>query len=669
MRINRFRMNWLAFILSAAMLLVTAARMATRLGRDDADRYWLFLAASVGQVGMISLGLSLIEQFAPAPFLLAQSAVLVVSIVLTPRKTLSLLPRPSLRTRLRESLRTITRSPIACVIALGIVFYIGTTLIEQFMMPVFDFDDRMYHASRAAYWMQHRSILDFATHNDRQVAFPLTGELMFGWPLMMTRSESIARFVFWLAYPLTALGVYLTLRSLRATAMLAMVGALVFCATPIVLYHTQTVHPDLWLALFCVGAAHFAARRQTIGLGVFAALALGTRAIALPLIVMVPIVALLARRFRFRGAGWSFAGLVLGLLLSGSLGVFVQNHLRDGTPLGSPQMRELHAADVSARQLHTHAVRAVLTLADIPWAPTERSRATLDAIKNGIAGALGAGEPLPRESAGDWPGPQFFATPPRSAGLSIAGWFTLPALVFVLIRGLVRRQLDDLTMIALLALPFWGATILLIRWMDGMPRFWIGPYAMGLVVLFALVNRGIQRVREGRERGEERESVRRKWVSHRALVGVAIILLGGMVGPSLYDRALTFRASMPNRQPPAWVFDDLREPLLHIPDGSRILLIAHADARDYAMFRPDRGFVNKVVPWGKSRLEIDRLRHVLSEGVSHVLIQDDEAVNLYWDGMLPTATFVSAMREADGWVEVPLQTPRMRLFSRRLDRF
>jgi hypothetical protein len=468
-------MALVGFLISAMLLAYTSRLVARHLGADEAERFWIWTGASIGQIGVLSLALSLIDAFAPGPFLLGQVAIGAIA-SLTLRTRLPYLPESiALKQRVRDATRRVLRSPLLTLVVLLLGVLMVSTGIEQLMLPVYDFDDRMYHASRAAYWIQHQSLLAWETHNDRQIAFPLTGELMFGWPLMMCRSEPIARLVFWLAYPLSGIGIMLTLRAMGASLAWSMMGALLFCVTPIVLYHTQTVHPDLWLALMVVAAGFFAIR-ATMNLrsgfailmyACFASLAFGTRAIALPLLPLVLLLALVLR-LRLRGIALAMAGIALGLLLSGSLAVFLQNQWRDGNPLGSSQMRATHAPDRSPLQLYTHGVRAVLILIDLPLAPGERIRASIDRAKNSLADSLGAGNALPGEFPGQWPGPQHFQTPARSAGFSVAGWFVLPALLagwVILIRDVRKtRSLGAIAMITLLVTPFWLATILAIRW-------------------------------------------------------------------------------------------------------------------------------------------------------------------------------------------------------------
>ena len=657
------RMGLLAFILSAALLAGASVTVARRLGRDAAERFWVGVAAAQAQIGMASLLPSFVDALTPLGFLATQAGFCLIAWAALRRRPTG----PTSRARrIRPTLDFAFSSPLAFCIAAAIALFVGSSAIEQFILPVWDFDDRMYHASRAAYWIQHRSLLAWPSHNDRQVAFPLAGELWFFWPLLMTRVEALARFAFWFAYPLTAIGVFLSLRGLELSKHVAAAGALVYCATPIVLYHTQTLHPDLWTGLYTLGAAYWAvralrdARAFPLAMaGVFVALAVGTRAIALPLLVGVLVVPWLTGRTinaAARGTAGVVAGIVAGVLLGGSVMVFVQTALREGHPLGSAGMRKLHQPALSPRQVHTHAVRWVLTLADLPVVPGESLQQFVAGTKNRLAAALGAGEPLPLERPDEWPGPQAMAVPLLANGYSLAGWAWLPAMlvgwamaVADLARTWPRPKLRDAALVAVLVAPAMLATVFAIRWMDGMTRFWVGPYVASLLVIVPLC---------------AALAARRGWGRI-----VLVTLLAMMVIPALYDRLRTFHAAATRPLPAQYLQEPFAEPLRHIPDGSTILLVGHADARDWPLFRPERGLVNRVVSWGKQPFDPSVMRDTLGPGrphVTHVLIEDDRSVNLYWDGRRSTVEMVQWLRAQPEWRDIPLpRSPGMRLFARR----
>jgi len=60
--------------------------------------------------------------------------------------------------------------------ALGLVAVSGAI---QWFTPLFEGDEKMYHASRVLYWLQHQTVFPYITHNDRQNVFTFGSELFF----------------------------------------------------------------------------------------------------------------------------------------------------------------------------------------------------------------------------------------------------------------------------------------------------------------------------------------------------------------------------------------------------------------------------------------------------------------------------------------------------------
>src|SRR6185295_252421 len=78
-----------------------------------------------------------------------------------------------------------------------IIGMLALSAITQIATPIHTGDEKMYHASRVIYWIQNQSVFPFATHNDRQNITPFGSELFFLWPVLLTKTELIGRFVFW----------------------------------------------------------------------------------------------------------------------------------------------------------------------------------------------------------------------------------------------------------------------------------------------------------------------------------------------------------------------------------------------------------------------------------------------------------------------------------------
>src|SRR5438067_2299989 len=80
----------LAFTLSAALVLLTSWLLAAA-ARDVAEKFWLFLAAALVQLGVITTILSLFQALTPAATLAVQLALLVLATLIrfTTRRTQS----------------------------------------------------------------------------------------------------------------------------------------------------------------------------------------------------------------------------------------------------------------------------------------------------------------------------------------------------------------------------------------------------------------------------------------------------------------------------------------------------------------------------------------------------------------------------------------------------
>ena len=641
------------FTVSAGLLLFTSMAFARRVGATWADRYWIAIAAAAAQVAVVSLLLSPAHALTPTAFLLAQCALAAIVGWTAGWRDADALPRP----RLGPLAATPARKLLLAYVGLFLLIAVATAIV----LPVNTFDDRMYRASRAAYWLHHRSLLPWPTHNDRQVAFPFGSEIVFFWPVLMTRSELPGRVAFLAGTLLLVAGAYGVMRHLRATRTAALSGLLLLLSTPAVVYLQEALQPEVWVSVFALGAAHFALRaatddarraaRHLAWVGFFAALAVNAKTTAL---AMLPGAVLLAfivpaatgRRWR-AGLACVLGGAVAGAVVSGLGFTLTTNLLRDGHPLGPPAMSAAHTAERSWRSARTHAARFVVELIDLPVVPSMDARRAVTDVGNRMLRLLRADEPLRGEEFEKrWPGPYYVAVGRYASRFSVGGMMWLPALAAAVVLAARKRNRDRrLAVLLALAVPLLAGPVLVVRWMAGMERFLVPAYVLGVPMIVLIV---------------QRLSRRRRWVG---VAAVALLMLTAL--PVLWRRAeqVVGWAALP---PSDLVLQEpFRAALRHLPAGSRILLVAAEDARDYPLFLPHAGYANRVISWGDAAFDPARMRRLLDEHrATHVLVQDDVVLRMHWDPPIETGEMVRWLAVQPDLRELPGVSPGQRLFAR-----
>jgi hypothetical protein len=659
----------LLFCLSFVLLVWPALRLSERLASTAAERFWLFVGAIMLQLGTIPSLTSAIHQLHPAGWILTQAVICIIVVYFT--GGLGPIDLSQRGQRWRESyvrLRAfvVSLSPGALAVLMcscGLIILSG---ISQLATPINIWDDRMYHASRVLYWIQHRSVFPYISHNDRQTVSPFGSELFLLWPVLLTRAESIGRMVFWSAYPGVAIGQYWLLRSVRLSRGLALLGGLILLSTPLVADSAIGLRPEIWAVMALLGTAYWAVaicmnperiEAKCFFLGLFAIVSVNTRPTALallPSIAIIPFCARTAVRPLLRLRGLS-SGLLCGAVLSSLIIPLGFNFARYHNPFGAAALRHVVGADISPIQLYTHAVRLPFLLLELPDVAVPPSvLARLDAVGNQTISALGAGAPLPLEDKVTWQGKFSYRLPERATRFSIWGVLWIPVLGFAV--WLLRREVQvtwpevNLTAIptlTLLAVPLFVAVLFGTRWManSAVPdRFLIGPYALMLPIAMALAG---------------------TYVSGRKL-REAVALLVVVFGVYQPLRAEIHDAvhSVVSPITPDKVDEPFQEALDSIPDGAHILFVGNQDAPDYPLFSPRAHYANSVTSWGKTPFDAGRMQSLIqSEQITHVLLQDDQRVRFYWDPPVSTSEMVAWLSYQPDIREVPLSTPHMRLYQ------
>jgi hypothetical protein len=610
-------MGSVLFVASLGVAIAFAVAASRWMGGSRPQRVFVAVLALGLHLGTAAQLVSLVQRYEPVSFLAVQVLLLVLAVVGAARRARVAAGPPS---ELEER-----SDPDAVVLALRavIILLLGLSLAHQAILPVSGIDERTYHASRAAYWMQNRSIFWYETHNDRQVVFPFGGDLFFAWGVLFTKSELVGRLLFWLGFPLGVFQAGLVCRAAGVGRRAAQAAALLLAATPVALNLSVSLKSDLWTAVYGLAATGIllgkpegtgARRAFLVGIGV--ALAINAKTTMLAITPGAALVALFCkdlRCVRHRGVALA-AGLLLGTAASGLALTLAQNAVHRGHPLGNEAMLRIVRPEGGDSTALTHLVRVPLVLAELPEVPSETLRVWLEARMQRFGDAIGAFRQLPKEENARWPGSFMYRLRPTGVRYSLGGMLWLPALaggVFVLMRSAPRAwkdgEVDPRAAMALLALPLFFGVVVLIRWMGGGPeRFWYPAYALAVPLIVCVA-----------------APLCRRW----ATVGAAaMVLLAWLSAASLRQEMQELDEVV--RRPPALAQLEapFHEALRQIPPGSTILLVGHQGIRDYYMFAPREGFANRVIPWGAAAFTEKRMQMMIQEHTpTHVLMEGEWA--------------------------------------------
>lgn len=658
------------FFISALLILWPSYRWTFYFTNSTSDAFWIFIAGVMLQIGGIACLLSLVQQLNPAMWILVQLIICGLTLWLaagTGRSEIRLLTTALDRWRCGLAAYASGLSAWGWLALLLICLAISISLWAQMAKPLAGFDERMYHASRVIYWIQNQSIFPFNTHNIRQTMIPFGSELLFLWPIMMTKIEAIGRFVFWLAYPLAAAGQYFLLRALKVNQTVAMVGVLILISTPLIASSTVGLKPEIWSIVTLLGLSYWAVsifsqpEKQSghyFFLGIFAVLSINVRSFPLSLLPCLFLIVLLApgkeaHPVRLKAF---FAGLGSAALLSSLLVPLVFNSVLYHHPLGPTEVRNAVTSDATPQVLYTHAIRFAFLMLELPSLPlSAEARAHFSNVANQIMATVGAGVPLSGEGNGPWPGRFAYSLPENSTRFSLWGIFWIPTLLVAMVllihniaRTWPRVRLTAISAQTLLAIPLFAAVLFGARWMaqSEVPgRFLIGPYALLLPVGIALFFQKL---------------FMKKWARILGIIAIAYAAYHPL-------RILAANAEKATIQP--LEAKAVNEPFGEIvgsvlPADARILLIGGHDVRDYPLFSPATRYSNAVIPWGTSPFDPLRMRRLITaEKISHILIEHDEGVGFQWFPSIDTSEMVKWLNAQAGLRPVSLQTPHMRLFE------
>jgi hypothetical protein len=658
-------MGWFLLAVSLALTAASCRAGMRLLARLPMDRFWVRVLIVPTQLGAAALITSAFGAFSPVPFLGAQAVIAGGLWLVWLRWGSRSVAEPA------PPRTPLPADPAMVVMGLLLAALLIAGVVHTCLLPLFGIDERMYHASRVAYWLQNRSILFYETHNDRQVSFPFGAELFFAWPLLFVKHEVVGRLFHWLAVPLACAGVASVCRAIGLSRRSSLAGALVYAATPTMLFLGSGLKSDIWQPVYLLGIAYYLLQPRPAGRATWMAYALAGAMFALAMNVkmtalgMAPGLLVAAwTAGKARECGRRVVMLAMGTFgcacVCGLFVMLVSNLVHYGRPLGPQWIGKAVSANISRTQVYVHAARTVVFLIEIPEIPSEGLRQAAEKAGTRLTRFLRADKALDLENNPVWPGLFRFAARHSANNYSLWGMFWLPGLA---IGGLValrearrswpRLELSRPALLLVMQAPLFLGVVFLIRWMgDGPSRFWVGVFALFVPVGMWLMER---------------------WTARSGIVaGVAFTLLCATAIATLRGNIQRLDWHVLHPLAPVHIEDRMHEVIPLIPERSTVLLVASEATRDYGLFNPRRGFCNTVYSWGRRAFTPSVAQGLIDKGVTHVVIENDTqvAVAFLVSGaedprpLVDTRPLVEWMKQRPDFREVPLTTPNVRLFAR-----
>lgn len=416
------------FFFSLLFLVWTSLKLSSLFG-DWQDRFWIAVLAGYLQLTASMLVLSVFQLMTWQWVLLLQGVLAGGLLIRTgPRVDV---PRRSSLPEFGELDR------LAQVLLTFVVTLVVLSFVTRFFLPLWHRDGLRYIAPRALYWMQQSGLGPYPTMEYRQIILAFGTDIVFMWGVMFTRLELAGRLVYWLGLPLSTVGLYTVLSSLRFDRTFRLLGAALFLTIPILLRFGTYLQPVQWVILFGLGVGYWTAksptRRTAALMGAFTALAVTSKQPALALTSGCLLV--LGIRAHVGHASWKQILTYLGsflvvVLLSGYFLRYYLTYYHYGAFVRGDTQSGL-LATAAPYVWYTHTVRLVFMLMEFPI-PVSLIRQPLVEAGDSLLALLGAAQ-LPYEAA---EGRSFGYTPPRWPH---NGFGLLGLLVFWFVTWFVTR--------------------------------------------------------------------------------------------------------------------------------------------------------------------------------------------------------------------------------------
>jgi len=318
----------------------------------------IFIAASVV---LLSTALSFAGLYRRGPILIAE---LVLLLVLGAIWWATGRPQPprGWRRMLSTALAGARRHRSAAFITAAAALAFTVEAVLAVGVAPNNFDSMTYHLSRAAYWLQYESVMQFEGGSSWQLQYGPNAEILQAWTMLFTNGDRFAQLVQWLALIGTGCVIYAGARFLRFSRPASLLAGAVFVTFPLPVLEASSTQNDLVATFFVLSAALFVARgiaHRDLGQVVVAALSLGmaigtkgTAFVAGPSLVLITAIALWRWRPPRRVVIAGALVLATGVVALGSVN-YVQTAFDTGNPIGSAGTAETRSGPLLESGLRT----------------------------------------------------------------------------------------------------------------------------------------------------------------------------------------------------------------------------------------------------------------------------------------------------------------------------
>jgi hypothetical protein len=283
----------LMLVVCSALVAATALVASARFAEGSASQ-WLVGAyvLAFGEVVGLTLVLSPFHAFRRSPVVFGLAVIFVATVVLVRGVQFPTVSAP---------LATF-REPAVAILLAAVTGVVGYSLALGLFRPPNDQDALAYHLARAAFWTQQHA-LSFVpgAQNVAIDTYPPNAEIAMAFTMVTSGSGRYGPLVQLCAGLAAAVAIYGIARRVGFAVRESLLGALLFLTLPVVALQLGTGLNDVVVAALVAATAFFLLRGTTPNLvfaGLSCALLVGTKFTGLLALVVLSLVAVVARRHR-----------------------------------------------------------------------------------------------------------------------------------------------------------------------------------------------------------------------------------------------------------------------------------------------------------------------------------------------------------------------------------